>query len=96
LAEALTSVAAVRFGPVHCLIFLNPRLDLGFGLAKLLNLGLDLRFRFNEVRSRFRGGSDGFEPIFISHSPNHEKKMFAARAHSKINHPPTNIPEHAE
>jgi hypothetical protein len=70
----ITSVAAVRFGPVQRPIFLNPGLDLGFGSVKLLNLGLDLRFRFGEVRFRFRGGSDGFEPIFVSHGPNHLKK----------------------
>jgi hypothetical protein len=80
------SVAAVRFGPVQCLIFLNPRLDLGFGSAKLLNLGLDLRFRSGEVRSRFRG-SDGFEAIFISHGPNHEKNVCSASLQQKK--PPT-------
>jgi hypothetical protein len=70
----LRSVAAVRFGPVQRPIFPNPGLDLGFSSAKLLNLGLDLRFRFSEVRFRFRGSSDRFEPIFVSHSPNHLKK----------------------
>jgi hypothetical protein len=55
-----SSVAVVQFGPVQHPIFPNLRLDLGFGSAKLLNLGLDLRFRFG-------GGSDGFEPIFVSH-----------------------------
>jgi hypothetical protein len=67
-------------------------LDLGFGSAKLLNLGLDLRFRFSEVRFRFRGGSDGFEPIFVSHSPNHLKKMFAVLVYNKRNHRPPIYP----
>jgi hypothetical protein len=40
-------------------------LEFGFGSAKLLNLGLDLRFRFGEARSRFRGGLDGFEYRFL-------------------------------
>jgi hypothetical protein len=72
--SVVPSVAAVRFGPVQRPIFPNPGLDLGFGSAKLSNLGLDLRFKFSEVRFRFRGGSDRFEPIFVSHGPNHLKK----------------------
>ncbi len=85
----LISVAAVRFGPVQRPIFPNPGLDLGFGSAKLLNLGLDLRFRFSEVRFRFRGDSDGFEPIFVSHGPNHLKKYLQPEFTTKeTTHPP--------
>jgi hypothetical protein len=84
--ERSLSVAAVRFGPVQHPIFPNLRLDLGFGSAKFVNLGLDLRFRFGEVRFRFRGGSDGFEPTFLSHGPNHLKEMFAARVYNKERH----------
>jgi hypothetical protein len=79
------SVTAVRFGPVQRPIFPNPGLDLGFGSAKLSNLGLDLRFKFSEVRFKFRGGLDRFEPIFV---------LFAARVYNRRNHPPPNIPEY--
>jgi hypothetical protein len=60
-----TSVAAVWFGPVQYLNFRNLELDFGFGSANFLNLGLDPRFRFNEVQFGFRLGSDRFEPNLL-------------------------------
>jgi hypothetical protein len=74
MAAVTGSVAAVQFGPVQHPIFPNLGLDLGFGSAKFLNLGLNLRFRFGKVQFRFRGSLDGFKPIFLSRGPNHLKK----------------------
>jgi hypothetical protein len=69
------SAAAVRFGPVQRPIFPNP--------------GLDLRVRFGKVRFKFRGGSDGFEPISVSHDPNHLKKCLQRSFTTKeTTHPP--------
>jgi hypothetical protein len=74
MAPVTGGVAALWFGSVQHPIFPNLRLALGFGSAEFLNLGLNLRFRFGEVRFRFRGSLNRFEPIFLSHSPNPLKK----------------------
>jgi hypothetical protein len=77
----------VQFGPVQHSIFPNLGLDLGFSSAKLLNLGLDPRFRFSKVWFRFRGGSDGFELIFVPHGPNLLKKWLQREFRTKENTP---------
>jgi hypothetical protein len=57
----VTSVAAVRSRPVQYPIFPNLEPNLGSGSGSIVNLGLDLRFRFGRVQFRFKGGSNGFE-----------------------------------